>query len=148
MAMETKKGAYESDERRTQATLLENKGTLGGKLDVFRGVRDMSEQIIIHAREYEGYCTNDHLRFDVDAAKEAVSNLDAVSSNTQVFVQASDTSKSRGYFACIKGGRLLATPAVMDAAQGNFQVDVDWGEFKKAITKASRKPREKKSTST
>lgn len=144
MGMETEKGRYESDERRTQATLLDNHGTIGGKLDVFRGIRDMNDQIIVHAREYTGYCANDHLRFNIADAKEAVKNLEAVSAGTQVFIEASDTSKGRGYFARITPeGRLQTTPNVSTAATSTFEVDVDWDQFKKAISKAARKPKVK-----
>lgn len=144
MGMETEKGKYEGDERRTQATLLENQGTIGGKLDVFRGIRDMEDQVIIHAREYSGYCQNDHLRFGVADAKDAVKNLEAVSAGTQVFIEAADTSKNRGYFARISPeGRLQTTPNVSSASSSTFEVDVDWEQFKKALTKAARKPKSK-----
>lgn len=142
MGMETEKGRYESDERRTQATLLENEGTIGGKLDVFRGIRDMEDQIIIHAREYTGYCANDHLRFGIAEAREAIKNLESVSSNTQVFIEAADSSKARGYFAAITPeGRLVTAPDVQVAARGQFPVDVDWDKFKKAVSKAAKKPK-------
>lgn len=143
MGMETSKGKYEADERRTQATLLDNTGSMGGKLDVFRGIRDMSEQVIIHLREYDAWCDgSDHLRFEVAAAKDAIKNLEAVSANTQVFLQGEDTSRSRGFFARITPeGRLQATPQVSNAASGQFQVDVDWDQFKKAISKAARQPK-------
>lgn len=143
MGMETAKGKYETDERRTQATLLDNQGTMGGKLDVFRGVRDMDDQIILHLREYDDYCNgSDHLRFGVADAKEAIKNLEAVSAGTQVFIEATDSSKGRGYFARITPeGRLEATPNVSDAASGDFQIDVDWDQLKKALSKAARKPK-------
>jgi hypothetical protein len=138
----TKGDKYLEDERRTQATLVPNAGSQGGNLDVFRGVRDMEDQIIVHLRDYTGDCPNDHLRFSVDEAKEAVGNLEFVTTEfTNVHVSGKDNSKGRGYVATITDGRLRAGVNFADAAFGDYPVDVDSAELKKALQKAWRQPR-------
>lgn len=143
----TKGDKYLESDQRTQATLLENKGTQEGKLDVFRGVRDMDDQIIVHLRDYTGDCSQDHLRFGLDEAKEAVANLEMVSQDhTRIHVSGKDQSKGRGYVATLDGGRLLAAVDMRSAANDNYQVDVDWSDLKKALQKAWRAPRKKATT--
>jgi hypothetical protein len=138
----TKGDAYLEDARRTQASLLDNAGSQGGKLDVFRGVRDMEDQIIVHLRDYTGDCPTDHLRFTVEEAKEAVGNLEFVTTtHTNVHVSGKDNSKGRGYVATITNGRLRAGTSFADVAFGDYPVDVDWAELKKALQKAWRQPR-------
>lgn len=128
--------AWRDDTRRTQATEIKMDTAI---VDVFRGTDD---QVIVHLREYDYSCFEDHFRFSIDAVKEAVNNLELVSQDfTKVFIQSQDDSKSRRFICCLQGGRFYATNTIENAARNNFQVNVDWKEMKKALQKAWRKPR-------
>lgn len=150
MGFSKEPAVYEADERRVQASLIDNAGVQKGRLDIFRGNRDKDDQIILHLRDYDNDCTlSDHLRFSIVHLKEELANLKTVAEaegGDSTVIHGTDDQRSREYMAKLtKDGRLKATLTWKNAAMDVWEVDVSYDEFKKAVEKAARKPRAKAS---